>query len=70
VLIEARARRLEAAGLRAALPHLRSQKTVAVVLRHLAQVEASAAELERKAEDLAGVPAKSSPAAPNRPTRR
>ena len=70
MLIEARARRLEAAGLRAALPHLRSQKTVAVVLRHLAQLEASAAELERKAEDLAGASSNSSPAAPSRPVRR
>jgi hypothetical protein len=64
VLIEARARRLEAAGLRAALPYLRSEKSVSVVMRYLAEQEARAAELEKQIEELAATSPEDPPGLP------
>jgi hypothetical protein len=71
VLIEARARRLEAAELRSVLPYLRSEKTVVLVMQHVAEQEARAVALERQAEELRRSSAEiSPPISPNRSSRR
>jgi hypothetical protein len=54
---------LGAAGLCAALPCLRGEKSVAVVKRYVTEQETRAAELKRRIEELARTPPAAPPAA-------